>query len=78
MAELNEHLSRKKLEHENPEIGVKSDREENLKQVYRELFDESVERYNVGKRKDRQVLQVLLKYLSLTMIRIPIHSWNIL
>ena len=28
---------------------------ENLKQVYRELFDESVERYNVGKRKDRQI-----------------------
>ena len=28
---------------------------ENLKQVYKELFDESVERYNVGKRKDRQI-----------------------
>ena len=28
---------------------------ENLKQVYRELFDESVERYNVRKRKDRQI-----------------------
>jgi len=28
---------------------------ENLKQVYRELFDESVELYNVGKRKDRQI-----------------------
>lgn len=29
---------------------------ENLKQVYKELFDESVERYNVGKRKDRQII----------------------
>ena len=28
---------------------------EKLKQVYKELFDESVERYNVGKRKDRQI-----------------------
>ena len=28
---------------------------ENLKQVYKELFDESVERYNVGKMKDRQI-----------------------
>lgn len=28
---------------------------ENLKQVYKELFDESVERYNIGKRKDRQI-----------------------
>lgn len=28
---------------------------ENLKQVYKKLFDESVERYNVGKRKDRQI-----------------------
>ena len=28
---------------------------ESLKQVYKELFDESVERYNVGKRKDRQI-----------------------
>lgn len=28
---------------------------ENLKQVYKELFDESVEHYNVGKRKDRQI-----------------------
>lgn len=28
---------------------------ENLKQVYKELFDESVKRYNVGKRKDRQI-----------------------
>ena len=28
---------------------------ENLKEVYKELFDASVERYNVGKRKDRQI-----------------------
>ena len=28
---------------------------ENLKDVYKELFDDSVERYNVGKRKDRQI-----------------------
>ncbi len=25
---------------------------ENLKEVYKELFDDAVERYNVGKRKD--------------------------
>ena len=30
-------------------------RNENLKEVYKELFDEAVERYNVGKRKDRQI-----------------------
>ena len=28
---------------------------ENLKGVYKELFDDAVERYNVGKRKDRQI-----------------------
>ena len=28
---------------------------EHLKEVYKELFDDSVERYNVGKRKDRQI-----------------------
>ena len=28
---------------------------ENLKGVYKELFDDSVKRYNVGKRKDRQI-----------------------
>ncbi|MGN1168048.1 MAG: plasmid recombination protein [Lachnospiraceae bacterium] len=28
---------------------------ENLKEVYKELFDDSVERYNVGKRKERQI-----------------------
>ena len=28
---------------------------ENLKEVYKELFDGAVERYNVGKRKDRQI-----------------------
>ena len=27
-------------------------RDENLKDVYKELFDESVERYNVGKRNE--------------------------
>ena len=27
----------------------------NLKEVYKELFDEAVERYNIGKRKDRQI-----------------------
>ena len=30
-------------------------RNENLKEVYKELFDEAVERYNIGKRKDRQI-----------------------
>lgn len=34
---------------------------ENLKQVYKELFDESVERYNVGKRKDRQITNYYAK-----------------
>ena len=29
--------------------------DENLKKVYKELFDEAVERYNIGKRKDRQI-----------------------
>ena len=29
---------------------------ENLKEVYKELFDDAVERYNVGKRKDRQIV----------------------
>ncbi len=28
---------------------------ENLKEVYKELFDDAVERYNVEKRKDRQI-----------------------
>ena len=28
---------------------------ENLKEVYKELFDDAVGRYNVGKRKDRQI-----------------------
>ena len=28
---------------------------ENLKEVYKELFDDSVKRYNMGKRKDRQI-----------------------
>ena len=28
---------------------------ENLKEVYKELFNDVVERYNVGKRKDRQI-----------------------
>ena len=28
---------------------------ENLKKVYKELFDDAVERYNVGKRKDRKI-----------------------
>ena len=30
-------------------------RDETLKDVYKELFDESVERYNVGKRNDRKI-----------------------
>ena len=29
--------------------------DDNLKQVYHELFDDAVARYNVGKRKDRQI-----------------------
>ena len=29
--------------------------DENLKKVYKELFDEAVERYNIGKRKDQQI-----------------------
>ena len=28
---------------------------ENLKEVYKELFDDAVGRYNIGKRKDRQI-----------------------
>ena len=28
---------------------------EKLKEVYKELFDDAVERYNLGKRKDRQI-----------------------
>ena len=28
---------------------------ENLKEVYKELFDDAVERYNTGKRKDRKI-----------------------
>ena len=28
---------------------------ENLKEVYKALFDDAVERYNLGKRKDRQI-----------------------
>ena len=28
---------------------------ENLKEVYKKLFDDAAERYNVGKRKDRQI-----------------------
>lgn len=30
-------------------------RNENLKELYKELFADSVKRYNVGKRKDRQI-----------------------
>ena len=30
-------------------------RNEDLKEVYKELFDDAVRRYNVGKRKDRQI-----------------------
>ena len=30
-------------------------RNENLQEVYKELFDEAVERYNVGKRNDRKI-----------------------
>jgi hypothetical protein len=29
---------------------------ENLKEVYKELFDDAVERYNLGKRKDWQII----------------------
>ena len=37
---------------------------ENLKEVYKELFDDAVERYNVGKRKNQQIAN----YLSLIHI----------
>ncbi len=33
---------------------------ENLKEVYKELFDDAVERYNVGKRKTGR-LQIIMK-----------------
>ena len=36
-------------------VEVFQEENENLKEVYKELFDDSVERYNVGKRKDRQI-----------------------
>ena len=32
---------------------------ENLKEVYKELFDDATERYNVGKRKDRQIANIM-------------------
>ena len=35
-------------------------RNENLKEVYKELFDEAVERYNVGKEKIGR-LQIIMK-----------------
>ena len=34
---------------------------ENLKEVYKELFDDAAERYNVGKRKDRQIANYYAK-----------------
>ena len=34
---------------------------ENLKQVYKELFDESVERYNVGKKGRIGRLQIIMR-----------------
>ena len=34
---------------------------ENLKEVYKELFNDAVERYNVGKRKDRQNCKLIMK-----------------
>lgn len=37
--------------------------DENIKGVYRQLFDEAVERYNVGKRKDRQITNYYEKYV---------------
>ena len=37
---------------------------ENLKEVYKELFDDSVKRYNVGKRKDRQITNYYEKIRS--------------
>ena len=48
-------------------------RDENLKDVYKELFDESVERYNVGKRNDRKItnyyLMKIWKKLSRNMCK---------
>ena len=35
-------------------------RNENVKDVYKELFDESVERYNVGKRNDRKMYEIIM------------------
>ena len=47
---------------------------ENLKEVYKELFDDATERYNVGKRKDRQIANYYEKirhfgYLAAICIR---------
>ena len=46
---------------------------ENLKEVYKELFDEAVERYNVGKRNDRKItnyyLMKIWKKLSRNMCK---------
>ena len=48
-------------------------RDENLKDVYKELFDESVERYNVGKRNYRKItnyyLMKIWKKLSRNMCK---------
>ncbi len=38
-----------------PHLHIICYQNENLKEVYKELFDEAVERYNIGKRKDRQI-----------------------
>ena len=35
---------------------------ENLKEVYKELFDDAVGRYNIGKRKDRQIQITMKKF----------------
>ena len=37
-------------------------RNENLQEVYKELFDEAVERYNVGKRNDERLPIIMKRY----------------
>ncbi|MGX7638483.1 hypothetical protein [Coprococcus comes] len=48
---------------------------ENLKDVYEGLFDEAVERYNVGKRKDRQMS---IKTVSFFVVYVIHHKSDFL
>ena len=41
---------------------------ENLKEVYKELFDDAVERYNVGKRKYLAAICIRMKLLHIFIL----------